>query len=90
MPNFGMPNFDSVNLCTTVVHKLTESKYGIPKFGLRAELNKSISKTTNNNAMHITRINISRVRERARPETRATSCAKNGRQVLQAAYGSDH
>ena len=32
MPNFRMPNFDSVNLCTRVklvVHKLTESKFGI-------------------------------------------------------------
>ena len=33
MPNFEMPNLDSVNFCTTLlVEKLTESKFGIPKF----------------------------------------------------------
>ncbi len=42
MPNFEMPNLDSVNHCTSkenqLVQWLTESRFGISKFGIPIEI----------------------------------------------------
>jgi len=44
LSNFGMPNFDSVNFSTNrVVQKLTESRFGISKFGIPIEIRSLMS-----------------------------------------------